>query len=116
MLKDDEFSLVIFAHGGCRVPSPGLIHCVQDRVIRMYRMRGIDYGSHRGLALIIPRLRSIMAKENPESELTRLRKEQNKTQQDEVFGGLSPAERAECNGKAKRINELEIARTGKRGR
>jgi hypothetical protein len=57
-----------------------------------------------------------MAKENPESELTRLRKEQNKTQQDEVFGGLSPAERAEYNGKAKRINELEIARTGKRGR
>jgi hypothetical protein len=56
-----------------------------------------------------------MAKEKPESELTRLRKEQNKTQQDEVFGGLSPAERAEYNGKAQRINELEIALTTSAG-
>jgi DNA-binding NarL/FixJ family response regulator len=35
-----------------------------------------------------------VAKETPESELKRLRTEQNKTRQDEVFGGLSPAERA----------------------
>jgi hypothetical protein len=56
-----------------------------------------------------------MATEKPESELTRLRKEQNKTQQDEVFGGLSPAERAEYNGKAQRINELEIALTASAG-
>jgi hypothetical protein len=51
-----------------------------------------------------------MAKEKPESELKRLRKEQNKTLQDEVFGGLSPAERSEYDRKTKRINELESER------
>ena len=49
-----------------------------------------------------------MAKEKPESELKRLRNEQYKTRQDEVFGGLSPAERTEYNRKRKRINDLEI--------
>ncbi|MGA8622231.1 MAG: hypothetical protein WB660_27385 [Candidatus Sulfotelmatobacter sp.] len=49
-----------------------------------------------------------MEKENPQSELSRLRKEQSKARQDEVFGGLSPAERAEYNEKAKRIDELKI--------
>ena len=49
-----------------------------------------------------------MAKEKPESELKRLRDEQYKTRQDEVFGGLSPAERTEYNRKRKRINDLEI--------
>jgi hypothetical protein len=48
-----------------------------------------------------------MVEEKPQFELTRLRKEQNKARQDEVFGGLSPAERAEYNGKAERIHELE---------
>ena len=48
-----------------------------------------------------------MAEEKPQSELTRLRKEQNKTRYDEVFGGLSPAELAEYNGKAERIHKLE---------
>lgn len=46
-------------------------------------------------------------KENPESELTRLRKEQRKTLQDEVFGGLSPAETAAYNARADRIHALE---------
>jgi hypothetical protein len=55
-----------------------------------------------------PRLRSIMAKETPELEIKRLLTEQTKTRQDEVFGGLSPAERAAYNEKTKRINELEI--------
>jgi hypothetical protein len=41
------------------------------------------------------------------SELTLLQKEQNKARQDEVFGGLSPAERAEYDGRAERIHELE---------
>ena len=50
----------------------------------------------------------IVAKEKPESELKRLRNEQYKTRQDEVFGGLSPAERTEYNRKRKRINDLEI--------
>jgi hypothetical protein len=48
-----------------------------------------------------------MAKEKPQSELTRLRMEQNKTRRDEVFGGLTPAERAEYDGKSERIYELE---------
>jgi hypothetical protein len=45
--------------------------------------------------------------EQPESELKRLRHEQRKTRQDEVFGGLSPVEEAEYNGKAKRVHDLE---------
>lgn len=48
-----------------------------------------------------------MAKEKPESELTRLRVEQEKTRRDEVFGGLSPAERTEYEKKADRIRTLE---------
>ena len=48
-----------------------------------------------------------MAQEKPESELARLREEQRKTRQDEVFGGLSLAERARYNGKAERIHVLE---------
>jgi hypothetical protein len=48
-----------------------------------------------------------MAKEKPESELKRLRTEQNQTRRDEVFGGLSPAERAAYDRKSKRIYELE---------
>lgn len=49
-----------------------------------------------------------MAKENPESEVKRLRKEQNEALDDEVFGGLSPSERAQYDRKIKRINELTI--------
>jgi hypothetical protein len=48
-----------------------------------------------------------VAKEKPESELKRLRTEQEKTRRDEVFGGLSPAERAEYNRKAEQIHRLE---------
>jgi hypothetical protein len=49
----------------------------------------------------------MMAKEQHESELKRLRTEQNKTRQDEVFGGLSSAERAKYDGKSERIHKLE---------
>jgi hypothetical protein len=45
--------------------------------------------------------------ESEQSELSRLRKEQAKTLHDEVFGGLSPAERAAYNRKQDRIRELE---------
>ena len=48
-----------------------------------------------------------MAPEKPEAELKRLNKEQDKARQDEVFGGFSPAERAEYEGKADRIHALE---------
>jgi len=56
-----------------------------------------------------------VAKEKPESELKRLRDEQYKTRQDEVFGGLSPAERTEYNRKSKRINDLAIELTASAG-
>jgi hypothetical protein len=48
-----------------------------------------------------------MGHETPQFELARLRKEQNKARQDEVFGGLTPAERTEYDERKKRINELE---------
>jgi hypothetical protein len=50
---------------------------------------------------------SVVAPEKPEAELKRLLKEQHKARQDEVFGGFSPAERAEYEGKAHRIHALE---------
>ena len=49
-----------------------------------------------------------MAKENPESELKRLFKKQDKALEDEVFRGVSSAERAQYDRKLKRINELTI--------
>jgi hypothetical protein len=52
-------------------------------------------------------LKVIVVETKPHSELTRLRKDQNKARQDEVFGGLSPAERTEYKGKAERIHKLE---------
>ena len=46
--------------------------------------------------------------ENPQSELKRLCREQLKTLQDEIYGGLSASERAEYNRKANRIHQLQI--------
>ena len=46
--------------------------------------------------------------ENPQSELKRLLREQLKTLQDEVYGGLLAGERAEYNSKANRIHQLQI--------
>ena len=54
-----------------------------------------------------------MAEEKRQSELKRLRAEQYKTLQDEVYGGLSPAEQAEYNRKSDRIHELEREYRGK---
>jgi hypothetical protein len=48
-----------------------------------------------------------MAMEKHQSKLDRLRQEQNKTRQDEVFGGLSRAERARYDIKSERIHKLE---------
>lgn len=48
-----------------------------------------------------------MVPEKREAELNRLLKEQHKARQDEVFGGFSPAERAEYEEKADRIHALE---------
>ena|ERR1700722_5903456 len=48
-----------------------------------------------------------MPKEEPDLELKRLHAELNKARRDEVFGGLSPAELAECSRKSERIRELE---------
>jgi protein subunit release factor B len=47
-----------------------------------------------------------MRNETPFSELIRLRKEQTKAREDEVFVGLSPAERSQYDQRTKRINEL----------
>jgi hypothetical protein len=49
-----------------------------------------------------------MGKENPQSELTRLEKEQHKAKQDEVFEGFLAAECAEHNRNSERIHALEI--------
>jgi hypothetical protein len=49
-----------------------------------------------------------VVREKPKSELLRLFKEQTKTLEEEVFGGLSPAERAQYDRKTRRINELEM--------
>ena len=43
----------------------------------------------------------------PEDELIRLRKQQSKTRQDEVFGGLSPEERKTYDVRENRIHELD---------
>ena len=48
-----------------------------------------------------------MRYETPKSELILLQREQSKTRQDEVFGGLSPEERAAYEIKEDRIHELE---------
>ena len=48
-----------------------------------------------------------MEVENPQSEVTRLRKAQILARQQEVYGGFSPAERAEYDERAKRIKELD---------
>jgi hypothetical protein len=53
---------------------------------------------------------------NPKSELARLRTEQYKTRQDEVFGGLSHAERAEYDSRKERIHDLEIECSNNGGR
>jgi hypothetical protein len=49
-----------------------------------------------------------VGKGKPESELKRLLKPQKETLEDEIFGGLSPAERAQFDRRMKRINELAI--------
>lgn len=48
-----------------------------------------------------------MLKENPRFELVQLIKKQEKARNDEVFGGLSQAERGEYNERLKRIHALE---------
>jgi hypothetical protein len=48
-----------------------------------------------------------MQTKTPQLELDRLRQQQSKARQDEVFGGLSKAERAGYNARQDRIRELE---------
>jgi len=49
-----------------------------------------------------------MKSETAEAELARLRKEQSKARQDEIFGGLSSEEWSAYEHKEKRIRELEL--------
>ena len=55
-----------------------------------------------------------MGKENPQSELTRLEKEQHKAKQDEDFEGFLAAECAEDNRNSERSHALEIEFTATR--
>jgi hypothetical protein len=49
-----------------------------------------------------------MAFETHEDELSRLRREQSKTREDQVFGGLSPDEWDRYEVKEERIRELQL--------
>jgi len=49
-----------------------------------------------------------MKSETAEAELARLRKEQIKTRQDQIFGGLSSEEWSAYEQKENRIRELEF--------
>jgi hypothetical protein len=49
-----------------------------------------------------------MNNEMPELELDGLRKQQSKARHDEVFGGLSPAERLAYDHRQNRIHKLEF--------
>jgi hypothetical protein len=49
----------------------------------------------------------VMEQESPHPELMRLLREQLRARQNEIYGGLSQAEQAEYNTRAKRIRELE---------
>jgi len=53
--------------------------------------------------------------EKPEFELARLRDQQTKTREDEVFGGLTRAERSAYEQRQDRINELEITLSDRGG-
>jgi hypothetical protein len=53
-----------------------------------------------------------MAEETPQSEVTRLRKAQTLARQHEVYGGFSPAERAEYDERAKRIQGIGRTSSG----
>ena len=59
---------------------------------------------------------ALVKDENPKAELARLRTEQDKTRQDEVFGGLSHAERAAYDSREERIHDLEIECSNNGGR
>ena len=74
-------------------------------------MRGIPSRNARSKVEVVPSSGMcgipIMGNETRESELIRLRREQTKTREDEVFLGSSAAERAEYEKKEDRIHELE---------
>jgi hypothetical protein len=55
----------------------------------------------------IQRTGCVMKSETPKLELKRLRRQQAQTRADEVFGGLSSAERADYDVKQDRIHELQ---------
>jgi hypothetical protein len=56
-----------------------------------------------------------MKSETADVELARLRKEQKKTRQDEIFGGLTDEERSAYENKAHRIRQLEFELSGRNG-
>jgi hypothetical protein len=56
--------------------------------------------------IVCPLKVSAMEDEIPRAELARLRERQHNIRQNEVYGGLSRAERADYDARAKRIYEL----------
>lgn len=50
-----------------------------------------------------------MPTEQPEAELARLKKEQEKARKDEIFGGLSVSERQEYDARHRRIKALQAS-------
>jgi hypothetical protein len=89
---------------------PARCDVTQGFVRQPYSMRCISSPRLLSMVEVAPRLAvlvSIMRNETPSSELIRLHKEQRKTQEDEVFGGLSPEERAGYEIKQDRIHDLE---------
>ena len=63
--------------------------------------------ARRRVEIALPEIWFIMLNETRESELIRLRKEQKKTRENEVFLGSSAAERTEYQNKGDRIQELQ---------
>jgi hypothetical protein len=59
------------------------------------------------IGCILSAVGAVMEEENPQSEVTRLRKTQFLARQQEIYGGFSPAERTEYDNRAKRIEELD---------
>jgi len=56
-----------------------------------------------------------MSVESEETEIKRLRREQAKVRRDEVFGGLSPDERAAYEIRERRLRELQRRFYGQNG-
>jgi hypothetical protein len=81
--------------------------CFEEKI----RWRGIENDKPNMLDFAVDGV--VMEDETPYDELVRLRKAQINALQNEIYGGLSRAEKAEYNRRAERIRELEEGVTEK---